>query len=292
MSVGIHSFSTIALPPAVPIVERLFDMWGVHIALRADNRETLEAIVPFLPVEWRPGTAGQPADRVYTFRANAHRDPAFGPAYDVTADGRTLERSLDFSAAVHQLAFDLEAFVTETSPRYVIVHAGVVAWGGRAIVIPGRSFSGKSTLTAALLNEGARYFSDEYALVDDEGFVHPFRRPLHLRQPTVGLPPPDAECWAPSEDEALRVALVVLTHFDETTDWQPLPICHGDAVLALFANTMSAQKQSRRVLQVLDRMLESALPTRSPRGDARKTAAKVMQVLSRAHPPAIFRRVA
>src|ERR671929_229610 len=60
-------------------------------------------------------------------------------------------------------------------------HAGVVGWQGRAILIPGRSFSGKSTLVAALVRAGATYYSDEFAVLDERGRVHPFPKKLSMR---------------------------------------------------------------------------------------------------------------
>ena len=64
--------------------------------------------------------------------------------------------------------------LAERARNRIFIHAGVVGWQGRAIVIPGRSFSGKSTLVAALLQAGATYYSDEFAVLDGRGYVHPF----------------------------------------------------------------------------------------------------------------------
>ena len=52
---------------------------------------------------------------------------------------------------------------------------------GRAILLPGPTHAGKSTLVAELVRRGAPYFSDEYALIDADGRVHPYPRPLLLR---------------------------------------------------------------------------------------------------------------
>ncbi len=274
------NFSTSPAPPPSSIVEQLFDMWGVIIALRTDSDALLDAIVARLPMQWQPAT-DMPIDRVYTFRENPHRPVCFGPAYDVTIDGRTVERALNFEAAVKLLAFDLEPFVAGSSPRFVIVHAGVVGWRGRAIVIPGKGFTGKSTLTAALIHQGADYLSDEYALVDENGLVHPFPRALNLRQPVVPLPHHESPRWTAGLVGPLPVGLVLFTHYEPGAEWKPLPLGHGDAVLDTFANTNSARQLPRRVLRILDRMLMPALATRSPRGDALATAAQVLQLLSR-----------
>src|SRR4051794_20574153 len=48
-------------------------------------------------------------------------------------------------------------------------------------VIPRVSHSGKTTLVAALVRAGATYYSDEYAVFDAQGSVHPYARPLGIR---------------------------------------------------------------------------------------------------------------
>ena len=61
------------------------------------------------------------------------------------------------------------------------MHAGVVGWKGWALVLPGKSGAGKTTLVAELIRAGATYYSDEYAVLDERGRVHPYARPLAVR---------------------------------------------------------------------------------------------------------------
>ena len=72
-------------------------------------------------------------------------------------------------------------YVAEEARRGVFVHAGVVGWKGRALVLPGKSGAGKTTLVAELIRAGATYYSDEYAVLDERGRVHPYARPLAVR---------------------------------------------------------------------------------------------------------------
>jgi hypothetical protein len=61
------------------------------------------------------------------------------------------------------------------------LHAGVVATGGRAIAFPADSGGGKSTLTAACLQAGFDYVSDEALCIDAEtGVVEAYPKPLGL----------------------------------------------------------------------------------------------------------------
>ena len=53
------------------------------------------------------------------------------------------------------------------------IHAGVVAADGGCIILPATAGSGKSSLTAALVHHGVRYFSDEVALIEPTTFHVP-----------------------------------------------------------------------------------------------------------------------
>src|SRR5204863_4683379 len=75
----------------------------------------------------------------------------------------------------------LRATVGEYAPEHVVLHAGVVGWKGKAIVMPADSFKGKSTITAELVRRGAAYYSDDFAIVDKDGLVHAFPRTISLR---------------------------------------------------------------------------------------------------------------
>ena len=48
-------------------------------------------------------------------------------------------------------------------------------------MLPAPSFGGKTTLVAALVRAGAIYYSDEFAVLDEQGFVHPYAKPLSIR---------------------------------------------------------------------------------------------------------------
>ena len=54
-------------------------------------------------------------------------------------------------------------------------------WKGQAVMVPAHSHTGKTTLVAELIQNGAEYYSDEYASLDRSGFVHPFPRDLSIR---------------------------------------------------------------------------------------------------------------
>jgi hypothetical protein len=75
----------------------------------------------------------------------------------------------------------LDATLVAQLGGFAIAHAGVVEAGGCLLLLPGRSGSGKSSFVSHLVANGARYYSDEYALIDDRGRVHAYPRPVLLR---------------------------------------------------------------------------------------------------------------
>src|SRR5205814_1107286 len=70
--------------------------------------------------------------------------------------------------------------VGENAVDRVFLHAGAVGRKGRAIVLPAESFKCKSTLVAELVRQGAEYYSDDFAIFDDHGLLHPFPRTISL----------------------------------------------------------------------------------------------------------------
>lgn len=72
--------------------------------------------------------------------------------------------------------------------RALIIHAAVVERDGRAIVMPGYTGSGKSTLTAALISKGWRLLSDEIAIIDlNDGSLLPYPRAISLKNNAIDL---------------------------------------------------------------------------------------------------------
>ena len=64
--------------------------------------------------------------------------------------------------------------------RSFATHAGVVALGGRGVVLPGTSGAGKTTLVAACAQAGLAVVSDEALVLAADGTVRPYARPLSL----------------------------------------------------------------------------------------------------------------
>lgn len=88
------------------------------------------------------------------------------------------------------LAFEmgLNLSVALKNCRFVTIHGGVVAKDKGAVLISAASGGGKSTLTAALVAQGYRLFSDEFALLGLRDYLlHPYPRPISLKQESIPI---------------------------------------------------------------------------------------------------------
>lgn len=73
-------------------------------------------------------------------------------------------------------------------PDFVQLHAAVLQRGDVGLVIPGGPGFGKTTLTAALINRGWNYASDEFALIDPSTIeLAPFPKSLSIKPGSIAL---------------------------------------------------------------------------------------------------------
>ena len=193
-------------------------------------------------------------------------------------DAVRLAGSKDTDLVLETLERDLRLYVAERARRRVFVHAGVVGWQGRAIVIPGRSMSGKTTLVKAFVEAGAMYYSDEYAVLDEGGRVHPYPKPMSVRENGDGSAKeilPEA-LGGTSGVKPLPVGLVVATSYSEGARWRPRQLLPGRAVMALLAHTVSARWKPERALTTLRQVVAGAPVLKGARGEAAEIAEVVL----------------
>jgi hypothetical protein len=247
-----------------------FTAYGVRVGLRVNDKALLKKLIARLP----PG-------------ANASKARTTNHLYSMTgfvsgANGRVTRfnlgywnllrfaRTRSFDDLLEQFESHLQLTVAEYAPRRIFVHAGVVGWNGKAVLIPGSSFSGKSTLVAELLRAGATYYSDEYAVIDARGRVHPYARELRMRSPDADRMKRMRanDFGAPTGSKPLPIALVISTKFKEGARWRPRQLTQGKAVLELLANTVSARSQPEMALRFLTKVVRSATSVKGVRGEA------------------------
>lgn len=244
--------------------------YGRRIGVRVNEPDLLGAIERKLPYDSKP-TQAKKLDRLYSLVTSVReKNVKLRRAYTLFAGDKCLARSLQVGAVLDVLERDARLFVAEHARRRVFVHAGVVGWNGRAIVIPGESMSGKTSLTAEFVRAGATYYSDEFAVFDEQGRVHPYAKPLSIRgrDGYTQTDYPVQSLGGRAGTRPLSVGMVLVTAYRNGSRWRPRRISAGMGAFALLANTVAVRKQPERSLDTLRNVVNTASVLKSVRGEA------------------------
>jgi HprK-related kinase A len=165
---------------------------------------------------------------------------------------------------------------------FLLLHAGVVERGGRAIVMPALPGSGKSTLTAALTLRGFRLLSDEFGVVRlGDARLLRMLRPLALKnesidviqhfEPTAVIGPrfpktqkgtvahlaPQAS-HVDARHEAADPALVVFPRFDPSAGVELEPVQKSRAFARLAVNSFNYHALGPDAFDALGQLVEES----------------------------------
>ena len=256
-----------------------FDAYGLRVGVRTNAPALLERLEAHLP-PGRRACRSSVVDQIFSLWVDPRRDGPPRPSR-VYAGRRRRARTADLGHAFAVLESEIRQSVAAGAERRTFVHAGVVGWGGRAIVLPGRSRSGKTTLVAELVKAGAQYLSDEFAVLDRRGRVHPFAKPLSIRGPggcDLHARARRAEdLGGTCATEPLPVGLVVLAEHRPGAVWRPERLTPGLAVLEMLAHTVPARLRPEASLQALEHAVARATILKGERGEARDLAALLLR---------------
>lgn len=174
--------------------------------------------------------------------------------------------------------------VAEYADAKVFLHAGVVSFNEKAIVIPANSFQGKTTLVKELIQHGAKYYSDEYAVLDEKGCVHPFPKTLSVRETTGNSIQTEYSAESFGGVVATKpclVGMVLITEFRENAVWKPLRLNSGEAVLEMIPHTIPIRHNPRFSLSVLNKVVSRAIICKSLRGEVKTFSKKILEYFVR-----------
>ena len=245
-----------------------FVSYGVRIGIQCNSPAALDELRSCLPPGWR--RTSSKVDHVCAVHlADPVRDEAAGVRYRFFADGVLELATDDWEDILHEMENRVFLRVAEHARKRVFVHAGVVERNGRALVLPGKSFAGKTTLVRALLEAGATYYSDDAAVLDENGLVHPYPRRLAVREGATWVRRryKAGSFGAKVGRGAVPIGAVVLSQFQDGAVWRPRQLSPGQAVLELLLNTVPARAQPDRALNVLSRIVEKTPVYQSLRPD-------------------------
>ncbi len=255
--------------------------YGVSIGVRTNDPAVTEALAGHLPPGFETAEFFD-TGRVYSLVVE--EDERSGESQSsVYVNGALLTRRSTLEASLRTFEADVQLYVAEMAPERIFVHAGVVGYRGLGILLPGRSFAGKTTLVGELVRAGAEYYSDEYAVLDSAGGVHPYPRPLSIRNgPGPGVKHPVHSFGARAGDGPLPVGLVVMSEFRSGGEWRPERLSPGRGALALLANTVAARRIPEVALATLHRVVTRAPIVASERGEASGVVGPILELAAQA----------
>jgi hypothetical protein len=248
----------------------VFESFGLAAEVLSDDRELFDCLPIVLPPGWRPPNGTPTAARFGLMRDGT-----------ITLDGAEVVRTDgDRSATLVVLGSTVREHLALYAPAHVFIHAGVVCAGGLAIVIPGSSRSGKTTLVAELVRAGATYYSDEYTVVDVDGMIHAYPKPLSIRfdpnRRGVPVPVSDARIGT----EPIRAGLIVVTSYEEGAAWRPVACTQGEGALALLQHTVAARSSPGRALAAARQLTRDARVIAGARGEASLAAQALLEAMA------------
>lgn len=256
-----------------------FTSFGLNIGVRVNTPDVPDDVMACLPPDWVRQDSPV-VDYLLSLRLGGVRPkPGVREFHLLYSDLRPSARTMDRDVALTILETEIQLHIARQAQNRIFVHAGAVGWRGRAIVLPGKSHAGKSTLVKALLEAGATYYSDEFAVFDAAGNVHPFPRRLSLRRQGGTDRVPAAALGAKTGKDPLRVGMIVKTEFRPGAEWQPQRLSAGKTLMELASHTMPEVTQTPAGQDALGQLAMSIPSFRSFRGEAVSAAADILRAM-------------
>ncbi len=248
------------------------EAYGRVVALECDD--TLFDL-PYLPFNWLATPPSGTIDRRYSVARTGES------AWEIAIDDQPSTTLSDASLIAEYIEGDLHHWLATYTTDFLFVHAGCVSWRDRAIVIPGRSYAGKTTLTQALLEAGAVYYSDDYAVIDADGTIHAFPRQLRVRSESIGpsrLVDPVSSNWPVGRDP-IRAGVVAALTYDAELGWDVATLSRGMGALSLLDNTVAARERPEDALRLMSRAVFGAISIKGTRDSATNTAQRLIAMV-------------
>jgi len=256
-----------------------FQAFGVKIGIEAEKTLYLEKIYRLLEKTFPSGfeTVAQ-REIEYRFIIKSNKMDK-GERFELFRNDERLIEDAGGEFFFQMVESEVRITVAEFAVSRVFLHAGVVAWRNRAIIIPAKSFSGKSTLVAELVKKGAIYYSDEYAVLDAAGKVQPFPKWLSLRgiiDPYTQLDCSVESIGGIAGTKPIPVGMVLIAQYKKEKKipkiWKPRRLSGGQAMMEILPHTLPIRNKPKFVLEVLNKLTSRAIIVKTVRGEAKDFA--------------------
>lgn len=253
-----------------------FQTFGVKIGIETDQPEHLDKIRQQFAKVFPNGLDKASEDAVeHQFFIKSKKD---GTSEFYKNEKKIFEglAGVSFYESVESI---IRLTVAEFAVEKVFLHAGVVGWKNRAIVIPADGWSGKTTLVAELVKKGATYYSDEYAVLDAEGNVEPFPKWLSIRgiiDEFTQLDCPVESLGGVAGTKTIPVGMVLIARYNKAKKiplrWKPRRLKAANGIMEILPHTFSIRNKPEFALEVLNKLTTRAIIVKTVRGEAKEFA--------------------
>ncbi len=259
-----------------------FQAFGVKIGIEAEKMPYLEKIYQLLEKTFPNGfekVREKEIEYRFIIKSKKTYKTEKGERFELFRNNEKVIEDAGSEFFFQMVESEVRVTVAEFAVSRVFLHAGVVAWKNQAIVIPAKSFSGKSTLVAELVKKGAVYYSDEYAVLDAAGNVQPFPKWLSLRG--IIDPYTQLECSVESiggiaGTKTIPVGMVLIAQYKKEKKipkrWKPRRLSSGQAMMEILSHTVPIRNKPKFVLEVLNKLTSRAIIVKTVRGEAKDFA--------------------
>jgi hypothetical protein len=271
------------------VYEIAFESFGVRVGVGANDARVRVRLDQLVPPHSRPC---DPETVEHHFTINTDDGVLYTVRYDVR-DGvpagpleaaSWVATDVDVQLALGLLETHVPAAVALRAPDWFFIHGAAVAYLDRMIVLPGPALSGKSTLVAALVRAGATYYSDQFAVLDERGYVHPYAISLGLPSTERAGAGFNGDEPLVAGEQPLPVGAIVMTSYSPGSEWRPRKLSRGESTIALMSQTIPAQENPEQSMRVIRNVLDAApLVIESNRDEAEPVASSLLAQLEREH---------
>jgi HprK-related kinase A len=223
---------------------------------------------------------------------------------ELVFDGGTLFAPYPADTHLPMLEWGINFLIAQRLGFHLLLHAGVVELGGKAIILPALPGTGKSTLTAALATRGFRLLSDEFGVVRfSDGQLLPLLRPVALKNESIDViarfapratigprfpktrkgtvahlaPEPDA---VERRHEPAQPALIVFPRYDSQVELEIEPEMPSRAFGRLAVNSFNYEMLGPAAFDAVSRLVRSSRVYRLAYSDLDRATAALRELLA------------